>query len=646
MLELPAEDRSASPITGWTRAHWEAVADALLQAPRRYATPGHALIFMPGPASRSGRWSDGLEGFARTFLLAGFRLGGAAGADPLGLAEWYAEGIAAGVDPTSPERWPTLLERRQARVEAASIVIALHETRPWIWDRLSERTRQQVVEWLAGIVGTGGYGNNWIWFQNIVEAFLRTVGGPWSSEDIERNLELNESWYVGDGWYSDGGTQNFDYYSGWAMQFYPLWYCRVLGDSSLEATYKERLHRYLDDAQHLVGANGAPVYQGRSLTYRFAVLGPFWAGSIFDATPLESGRTKRIANGVLRYFIDNGSIDENGLLSIGWHRRFLPMRQAYTGPGSPYWGGKGFAGLLLPPDHPVWTETEQPLAVEVDDTHLELRRPGWIVSGTKADGIIRVINHGSDHAQGRSASIDSPFYVRHGYSTHSAVEASQGDTQRPFDSHVALLDAQGVPSHRTPLSRVDSEGFASRSRAHWLDLSATGGNSDEPFSFRVGPWLTTASVVRGPIEVRLARVDAPPSVEGDDPDGHSPRDEGPWKLHFGGWTIAADGDVESVGSQARTKDGLASVVRPLVGDYECGVRQSTGTNPLGEHSATPWARTRLPVEYGRIYAVAIALSGVDTSIEGVTVDVDGDVAAVRWPDAATDSIRLIASPPG
>ena len=74
---LPPEDRRLSPITGWTRAHWEHVADVLLEGVRPHQSPAHALIFIPdsrGIARR--RRSDGLEGFARTFLLAAARLAG------------------------------------------------------------------------------------------------------------------------------------------------------------------------------------------------------------------------------------------------------------------------------------------------------------------------------------------------------------------------------------------------------------------------------------------------------------------------------------------------------------------------------------------------------------------------------------------
>ncbi|HEX4721940.1 MAG TPA: DUF2264 domain-containing protein, partial [Pseudonocardiaceae bacterium] len=146
------------------------MADSTLSAVRRHGSPTHALIELPGPPSWSGTWSDGLEGFARTFLLAGFRLARSGDTDRANLAEWYAEGLAAGTDPASPERWPTFAECRQAKVEGASIAIALHETRPWIWDRLDDAVRQRIVAWLGGIVGDPVWDNNWTWFQAIMEA--------------------------------------------------------------------------------------------------------------------------------------------------------------------------------------------------------------------------------------------------------------------------------------------------------------------------------------------------------------------------------------------------------------------------------------------------------------------------------------------
>lgn len=655
MLELPPDDAARSPHTGWTRDHWEAVADHKLLALRPYASPRHALLSLPGPVGASGRWSDGMEAFARSFLLAGFRVGGAGGEDPHGFLDWYAEGLAAGTDPSSPERWPRFSERGQAKVEAAAIAIALHETRPWLWDRLPDATRQRVVDWMGEILGTFAHTNNWVWFQNVVEAFLRSVGGPWSEDEIERNLAVHEGFYAGDGWYSDGGTRpdglrHFDYYSGWALHVYPLWFHRIAGTEP-PPSYRSRLVRYLEDAQHFVSPSGAPVLQGRSLTYRYAMLGPFWTGALFDATPLPPGRTRRLASGVLRWFVSQGAVDGDGLQPIGWRGAFAPIRQLYTGAGSPYWSSKGFAGLLLPPSHPVWTATESALPVETADVSVLVRPAGWLLSGTAADGVVRLVNHGSDHVYGPRVADDVAFYARHGYATHAAPSLSRSGVADPGESHVALLDGDGRPSHRSPLRRLslDADGvLASRSRAHWRETSPspTVGDADV---FRTGPWLTTASVVRGALEVRLARMD--PVDLADDPDEVWIADPGPWTLRFGGWSIASDPaapTVSAAAAQVVADEGLTSLVIGIGEVSSTGVVESSGAHPLGRWSAWPWAATPGPAAFGRVYAAVVVLSADPAALAAapsISVAADGDEVTITWPDASTTTLRLPAPEP-
>lgn len=149
-LRLPPVDGWHAPFTGWTRAHWEAVADHLLAAVGRYATPGFAQYRLPGRPSRAGVHSDGLQGFARSFLLAACRIAGAGGA-PADLIERYAAGLRHATDPRHRYAWPALADCSQQLVEAASIALALHETRPWLFDRLESADRERVVAWLAGI---------------------------------------------------------------------------------------------------------------------------------------------------------------------------------------------------------------------------------------------------------------------------------------------------------------------------------------------------------------------------------------------------------------------------------------------------------------------------------------------------------------
>ncbi len=127
------------------RERWAALADRMLLAVRPWASPDHARVDLPGPASANGRDSDGLEGYARSFLLAAIRLRGDAGRDPHDLAGWYARGLVAGTDPASPTAWPRLEALDQAKVEACSIALGLHWTRPWLWDRLPPAEQERVA---------------------------------------------------------------------------------------------------------------------------------------------------------------------------------------------------------------------------------------------------------------------------------------------------------------------------------------------------------------------------------------------------------------------------------------------------------------------------------------------------------------------
>lgn len=271
----------------WTRDHWLAFADRLLDAARRFASPGHARITFPGAEGGYGRAVDGLEGFARTFLLAGFRIAGARGEGTEELADFYRRGIVTGVDPDADDRWVRLDEHAQAKVEAASLALVLDMTRPWVWDRLDALTQQRVIEYLAPVVGDTTYPKtNWLWFRVVVQTFLRSVGGPWSAQDIADDLALHDALVREDGWISDGFERSYDHYVGWALHTYPVLWSRMQGADELAggrtAADLAGLDRYLQDAVALVGADGSPLVQGRSLIYRFAAAAPFWVGAMAE----------------------------------------------------------------------------------------------------------------------------------------------------------------------------------------------------------------------------------------------------------------------------------------------------------------------------------------------------------------------------
>lgn len=640
---LPAEDRTLSPRTGWTRAHWEAVADRLLDALVPHATPEFAQYRLPGRASRSGTHSDGLEGFARSFLLAAFRIAGAhTGGQPAGagvratgpaggagveaLVDRYARGLAAGTDPEGDERWPEITERSQPMVEAASIAIGLHETRPWIWDRLDGKVRQHVVDWFTGFVGKHPVDNNWRLFQVVSEQFLASVGAPYRQSEIDGGLDRIEDWYVGDGWYSDGDGRAFDYYIGWAMHLYPLLWARIAeaggagAAADRVAAYRERLRVFLTGYQHFFGADGAPVHQGRSLTYRFANTAPVWMGALADATPLAPGLTRRLASGTLRHFVDRGAPDERGLLSLGWYGPYLPMTQTYSGPASPYWASKGFLGLLLPPDHAVWTEPELPLPVEQSDQYVALPAPGWLLHGTRADGIVRLLNHGSDNNRPDDTdAADDPHYSKLAYSSRTAPQTGPGARERRVDNHFALLSADGTPSHRTVVRPLAVS-----------ELAASSWHTAEPPGAE-GPYrVTTTSLPYGACEVRVHRVEAPRGTAA----GLTVRD--------GGHAVADGRDPEERRGEgwalARRADGLTSAVIALHGWEAAAVEHTGEANAFGTASAVPYLTAAVRGDRDPVYVSVVVLSGERVDVpalrEAFDVEIVADGIRLGFPDGS------------
>jgi len=566
---LPPENRELSPYTGWTRAHWEGVADHLLAATAPYASPGRALINLPGSRpSWSGRRSDGLEGYARTFLLAALRVAGAGGEDPHGVLERYAAGLDAGTrTPTTEkdladgdgESWGVITDRGQPMVEAASVALGLRLTRPWLWDRLDDGVRERAGHWLAEALHRLPCDNNWWLFPLTVGGFLAEAGIATDAARaaVDRGLEKIEQWYLGDGWYTDGRPRAFDHYNGWALHMYPVLHAHLARDPALLARYGDRLDAHLAGCTRLFGADGSPIHQGRSLSYRFAAAAPLWAGALTGRTPLTPGATRRLASGALRYFLDRGAVGPDGLLTLGWHGPYPPLVQGYSGPASPYWASKGFLGLLLPADHPAWTAVEEPGPAETADAVTPLPAPGWLIQSTAADGLVRLHNHGSDDQPADETLPDNPLYARLAHSTRT------GPLHGTDDNHFGLV-VDGELGERGPITPIGAgDGWAAS--AHRPHLAAT------PLA---GVTVTSLTLAHGADEIRAHLVTGAPA-------GTAARQSG-WPVAGTDVTAGTDGAL----AWARTEQ-LATHLHAAHGFTTAATTAAPAGTAYGPHAAVP-----------------------------------------------------------
>ena len=632
-LVLPSEDRELSVHTGWTRAHWEAVADHWLLTARRHASPAGGLITPPGRPSAAGLRSDGIEGFARSFLIAAPLLAGRP-ADPLGHADWYVRGLTAAMDPGGPDRWGRAIGVDEIRqwngtpqpiVEAANLAFGLALSRGAVWDRLDEATRERLADWLEHHATKHGSDNNWLLFTAVIEAFLHSVGHDVPGGHAQADVDLFESWYLGDGWYNDGrigaatGRGNrVDHYNSWVIQTF-LWQWYELTEQPVERRelFRARLGEFADSYALLFAPDGSPLHQGRSLTYRQAVLGGLWTAKIVgvggEQTP---GATRRLASGVLRHFTDLG-VGVDGPPSLGrGEREFLPMCQVYSGPGSPYFAGMGFLGLAVPAQHPLWTEPEQPQPAERADYVRTLHNVGWVIQS--GAGVVRIANHAGDHIDNPDRENGDPNYASVGYSTHTAPGVGDAWTAA-VDGNIALIDEWGRATHRAGLRGTKTgDGWA----ASWHRPRF--GTVDVP-----GARVVSLSILHADFELRAHLVTAPLG----------------WTTREGSYALAGEREPEAGTEEARLDvraGDLSVTLIPLHGWTGRGIARFRGGNAFGEHSAVPYLTAEPVPDVPTVY-VSLHRLALDQPYQGpapVAVEVRGGRLTARWTDGRIDEFAL------
>src|SRR4029079_9518789 len=161
-----------------------------------------------------------LEGYARPLwgivpLVAG---GGT-------FAHWerWAEGLAHGTDHDSTEYWGPRIEDVDTRmVEMAAIGFALTFAPEHLWDPLTGRQRDHVVEWLRGIERCEPAPNNWQFFRLLVQLGFERIEIDVERDAQARSVELLDSFAIDDGWYTDGTGGNIDWYVPFAFHTYGL----------------------------------------------------------------------------------------------------------------------------------------------------------------------------------------------------------------------------------------------------------------------------------------------------------------------------------------------------------------------------------------------------------------------------------------
>lgn len=357
---------------------------------RPYYSKGEALVT---PGDQGVCYDDttaSLEGFARVLWGLGPYWAGS------GRTEYLEEtilGLINGSDRDGDEYWGDLCPGHQAFVEMAAIAVAIILNPDKIWDPLNKKQKEALQEWLLQINTYDNSHNNWLFFKVLVNVALRKVGADYSEEMIAKTLDEIETFYLGDGWYSDGKQKQMDYYIAFAMHFYSLIYakeCRDI-DSDRCKRFIERADIFAKDFMYWFSTDGEALAFGRSLTYRFAQCA-FWAAYAYAEAPgVPIGVVKGIILKNIRKWLEKPIFLSDGVLSVGYDYPNMNMAEGYNSPTSPYWAFKTFLILALPDGHEFWKISEEPFPKL--DTIKSFHHPMMLIEH-REDGLVQAVTSG------------------------------------------------------------------------------------------------------------------------------------------------------------------------------------------------------------------------------------------------------------
>jgi hypothetical protein len=344
-----------------SKAFYENLLLSSIEPLKERFSPGKARLELGAHTAGYGNKIAGMEGFSR--LLWGMVPYWAGGGTDVSMLPVFLEGLANGSDPSSLEYWGDLHHKDQRMVEMAAISFGLLMIPEKLWEPLNEQSRSNLAAWLGQINLYSLAENNWQYFNVITNLALKHVGRPYSQERLEEAMAKYESFYLGNGWYSDGLRPQKDYYISFAIHYYCLLYAKFMEkeDPARSELFKARAREFAGTFVHWFDEEGKALPFGRSMTYRYAQ-GAFWSVCVMlELDVLPMGVLKGLIGRHFEYWFSQPIFDNGGVLTIGYTYPNLNMSEGYNAAGSPYWAFKSFALLALPAGHEFWSIKSEPL---------------------------------------------------------------------------------------------------------------------------------------------------------------------------------------------------------------------------------------------------------------------------------------------
>lgn len=287
------------------------------------------------------------------------------------LREWALTSYRNAVDPTSPDYlcWGV---SGQNLVDAAYIAESFLRAYDTLWQPLDTLTKQRYFKEFQKLRRIDPPYTNWLLFSSVIESFLAKAGGGYDEFRVNMACRKVEEWYVGDGWYADGPTFAFDYYSSYVFHAMYLETLQAMIDAKMNtridySKYHERAlkraQKYAIILERFISPEGTFPVIGRSTPYRLAAMQPLALLAWYQKMPKEltNGQVRAALTQVIhRMFDHQQNYNQKGFLTIGFCGSQPETADWYTNNGSLYMTSLAFMPLGLPANHPFWTDAPQP----------------------------------------------------------------------------------------------------------------------------------------------------------------------------------------------------------------------------------------------------------------------------------------------
>ena len=288
-------------------------------------------------------------------------------------------GIIAGTNSDSISYWGNFQDLDQRAVEAADIALTL-----WLLiDKLDEQFKRveldRIKNWLNQINEKQIHGGNWHLFRLIVNTVLLNLGDNSKVSSIENDYSEFKSYYVGDGWFTDGKGGNIDYYNAWQMQYFLFWFSEIKPNHDQEFI-NQVFTLFSSNYKYFISMQGLPIW-GRSSCYRLAAPVPL----IINSFKKNDGAStaKRSLDAIWAYFIEKGALS-SGTVTQGYCGKDTELLENYSGRGSCLWSLRSLVlAFYQPKESGLWLANDGLLPIEKESYSIFIKGPQLNVIGNK-----------------------------------------------------------------------------------------------------------------------------------------------------------------------------------------------------------------------------------------------------------------------